>query len=582
MVLKEFSDEFVKHWGKDYIHDYMVNLIKREITDAEALEMHKSNTVFYKSTHDVKWMQKKIEYLIRQCVKKVMNVRFENGYVYIDKIPPKEKKFSTRQLYKKEVMEKITEGRKDFDNTNIELSNRDKNSILRELGLEVPISKTNFEKNHINWNGVEDLFNNILTKDWTRARVVRSIRRFLKHDVSISTLEYKEREYGEFIPRMEEYDFYLMFKREELVHSREYVLSKYDLIEDSEDMEYLFNNYSFSEIAYIHNLPLYKVVSLSKGFSHKRKGFPYLNNANTNKTYYKIDIELVDKELDLYDNEYFIEKYGIGYSTVNTLRREKGIYCSDSHKKLFKSNDLNELKIELEDVKTKEWFDYYRDYILSTYVDKVEKLTKIINKSNKNVELFREDMLKLYKQKGMECKDMWLRGYAQYDICQKLNITSREFDILIPNKNSLRKDLKAFLLSKGTYMCFSCHTIRDLSHFHMSEDKVTPRTSCKDCKRETKWKGSTTSKQLQEMYTYFEYKCAYCGKELNGKLIAVDHIHPTVKGGEDIISNLVISCLPCNSVFKADKELDELSFNEKFTEERKNKILKWIEISSKK
>lgn len=45
------------------------------------------------------------------------------------------------------------------------------------------------------------------------------------------------------------------------------------------------------------------------------------------------------------------------------------------------------------------------------------------------------------------------------------------------------------------------------------------------------------------------YTCAYCGDVAN----EVDHIHPKVRGGEDVLDNLVAACRSCNSR-KRDKD----------------------------
>lgn len=41
--------------------------------------------------------------------------------------------------------------------------------------------------------------------------------------------------------------------------------------------------------------------------------------------------------------------------------------------------------------------------------------------------------------------------------------------------------------------------------------------------------------------------CAICGKRLKKNEITIDHIIPLSKGGADIIQNMQLACLPCNS-----------------------------------
>lgn len=62
-----------------------------------------------------------------------------------------------------------------------------------------------------------------------------------------------------------------------------------------------------------------------------------------------------------------------------------------------------------------------------------------------------------------------------------------------------------------------------------------------------------TKQQLRNRFKDFDGLCAYCGQELHdgGEL---DHIIPCVKGGLDIIENLVYACTNCN-VTKNSRDL---------------------------
>jgi 5-methylcytosine-specific restriction endonuclease McrA len=53
-----------------------------------------------------------------------------------------------------------------------------------------------------------------------------------------------------------------------------------------------------------------------------------------------------------------------------------------------------------------------------------------------------------------------------------------------------------------------------------------------------------------------DYKCQYCGKELNSRNATVDHILPQARGGKNSYTNCVCSCKTCNQ-WKADKMLSE-------------------------
>ncbi len=57
----------------------------------------------------------------------------------------------------------------------------------------------------------------------------------------------------------------------------------------------------------------------------------------------------------------------------------------------------------------------------------------------------------------------------------------------------------------------------------------------------------------QYLLEKFNYTCVYCGaKEVPFNL---DHVHPKSKGGSNRVSNLVLSCIPCNQA-KADKPIE--------------------------
>lgn len=51
-------------------------------------------------------------------------------------------------------------------------------------------------------------------------------------------------------------------------------------------------------------------------------------------------------------------------------------------------------------------------------------------------------------------------------------------------------------------------------------------------------------------------KCWYCGTSLTIKTCELDHIVPKARGGPDTISNLALSCKPCNRA-KWDLHLSE-------------------------
>lgn len=50
----------------------------------------------------------------------------------------------------------------------------------------------------------------------------------------------------------------------------------------------------------------------------------------------------------------------------------------------------------------------------------------------------------------------------------------------------------------------------------------------------------------RELFQRDHHLCAYCGKELPASRLTRDHIVPLSKGGQDLWTNVVAACLPCN------------------------------------
>lgn len=79
-------------------------------------------------------------------------------------------------------------------------------------------------------------------------------------------------------------------------------------------------------------------------------------------------------------------------------------------------------------------------------------------------------------------------------------------------------------------------------------------------------KGKVNGKQQERMkkvpltndtlFTRDSHICAYCGKSFNHSKLSRDHILPRSKGGLDIWTNVVTSCIKCN-VSKNDRTPEE-------------------------
>ena len=85
----------------------------------------------------------------------------------------------------------------------------------------------------------------------------------------------------------------------------------------------------------------------------------------------------------------------------------------------------------------------------------------------------------------------------------------------------------------------------------------------------------------QSIFESWEWKCAYCDKELDTKSATIDHIVPKYKGGHNVKSNMICSCSKCNR--SKGSVLLEVWYNPSnsyYSEERLVKIKHWIEDNS--
>ena len=85
----------------------------------------------------------------------------------------------------------------------------------------------------------------------------------------------------------------------------------------------------------------------------------------------------------------------------------------------------------------------------------------------------------------------------------------------------------------------------------------------------------------QSIFESWEWKCAYCEKDLDLKSATIDHIVPKFKGGHNVKSNMICSCSKCNRS-KGSVLLEDWynSSNSHYSEERLGKIKHWIEDNS--
>lgn len=88
--------------------------------------------------------------------------------------------------------------------------------------------------------------------------------------------------------------------------------------------------------------------------------------------------------------------------------------------------------------------------------------------------------------------------------------------------------------------------------------------------------------QWYEMMNFFDWKCAYSGISLNKDNRSIDHITPLSLGGEHEVWNCVPMLKSYNSSKYVSDMLDWYEEQEFYSEERLQKIYKWIEYARNK
>ena len=96
------------------------------------------------------------------------------------------------------------------------------------------------------------------------------------------------------------------------------------------------------------------------------------------------------------------------------------------------------------------------------------------------------------------------------------------------------------------YQCLSRETPICPHGFEVYEAfSIREITECALCRNFLKRRGSRRRRQL---YLLYEGRCFYCGKPLTLKNSTIDHWIPRSRGGANVISNMRLSCEPCNRV----------------------------------
>lgn len=75
---------------------------------------------------------------------------------------------------------------------------------------------------------------------------------------------------------------------------------------------------------------------------------------------------------------------------------------------------------------------------------------------------------------------------------------------------------------------------------------TTTNETTKKTRRTNVGHGLATSSQRDALHQAWGGECAWCGCEVRRAGANFDHIAPSAKGGSDALTNLALSCVPCN------------------------------------
>lgn len=81
----------------------------------------------------------------------------------------------------------------------------------------------------------------------------------------------------------------------------------------------------------------------------------------------------------------------------------------------------------------------------------------------------------------------------------------------------------------------------------------------------------------ESIFQAWNWKCAYCDKQLTELTATVDHIIPKHKGGHSTRNNLACCCSSCNRGKASSYWADWYKLQQHYSEHRVSKIEKWLE-----
>lgn len=165
--------------------------------------------------------------------------------------------------------------------------------------------------------------------------------------------------------------------------------------------------------------------------------------------------------------------------------------------------------------------------------------------------------------------EIWLSLMKRMEIIMSYVITNGEYYIKYLHRAQITKDIeesykfetidlaKEILQAAPNilkdYYVYNLKTQRKCWRI-MTEEELEELRAKKKIKRTKsgKIKRKTYSPDVKKLlYIKADGKCELCGKKILLDDMTIDHVKPLSMGGEDDVSNLACTCLPCN-VFKGN------------------------------
>lgn len=82
----------------------------------------------------------------------------------------------------------------------------------------------------------------------------------------------------------------------------------------------------------------------------------------------------------------------------------------------------------------------------------------------------------------------------------------------------------------------------------------------------------------ESIFEEWDWKCAYCDRQLSDRDATIDHIVPKHKGGHNTRNNLACACSDCNKAKGSMGVFEYMNINHRhYSEQRVGKIKDWME-----